>query len=69
MPLPKTITNVEIVKLFKLHLGIKCQRTNLYWYIHNHSFPPPLKLGRPRRWLKSRVDLWFKQQLRQNTWV
>lgn len=67
--LPKTITNVEIVKMFKQHLGIKCQRTNLYWYINNHGFPKPLKLGHPKRWLKTRVALWFKQQLRQNTWV
>lgn len=62
MPAPKTITIVEIIKLFKRQLGVGIGRTHIYHQQRKHAFPKSLGLGRPVRWNEALVLAWFKKR-------
>jgi predicted DNA-binding transcriptional regulator AlpA len=38
-------------------------RSRIYGLIDEGKFPPPIKIGRSSRWLKSEVDYWIHSQV------
>lgn len=37
-------------------------RSRVYALIYEGKFPPPIKIGRSSRWLKSEIDSWITEQ-------
>lgn len=37
-------------------------RSRIYALIHDSGFPPPIKIGKSSRWLKSEIDSWITEQ-------
>jgi predicted DNA-binding transcriptional regulator AlpA len=37
-------------------------RSRIYALIDEGDFPPPIKIGRSSRWLKTEIDSWISQQ-------
>lgn len=37
-------------------------RSRIYALIDEGEFPPPIKIGRSSRWLKSEIDSWITEQ-------
>ncbi len=37
-------------------------RSRIYALIDEGEFPPPIKIGRSSRWLKSEIDSWINKQ-------
>ena len=37
-------------------------RSRIYGLIEEGEFPPPIKIGRSSRWLKSEIDSWINEQ-------
>lgn len=37
-------------------------RSRVYALIDEGKFPPPIKIGRSSRWLKSEIDSWITEQ-------
>lgn len=44
-------------------------RSHVYAMIAEGAFPPPIKIGRSSRWIKSEIDSWIAEQAaaRQST--
>lgn len=57
----KTLTLLDIQKLFKQHAGIRLSRASIYNYIKNKGFPKSMAMGSPRVWLRSSVMNWFEE--------
>lgn len=42
-----------------LSIHVTMGRSRIYGLIVEGSFPPPIKIGRSSRWLKSEIDAWI----------
>jgi predicted DNA-binding transcriptional regulator AlpA len=59
----KTITIVEILKLFKKYFEVEVSRTAIYYYQKHKGFPRNVGLGKPARWPEDQVMKWIKSQI------
>jgi predicted DNA-binding transcriptional regulator AlpA len=65
MSSPKLITIDELRKLLKTKLGLKkLSRASIYNWIKIRALPAPTEFGIPRKWRRTEIDEWVRQQIK-----
>lgn len=58
-----TTTALQALFTFVILSGyVSMGRSRIYALIDDGDFPPPIKIGRSSRWLKSEIDSWINTQ-------
>jgi predicted DNA-binding transcriptional regulator AlpA len=55
----------ELRKLLKTKLGLKkLSRASIYNWVKTRDLPPPTAFGIPRKWRRTEIDEWVRQQIK-----
>lgn len=55
-------TGTALLAFNPLSTYVSMGRSRIYALIDEGDFPPPIKIGRSSRWLKSEIDSWITEQ-------
>ena len=56
------ITGTALLAFEPLSNYVDMGRSRIYALIKESGFPPPIKIGKSSRWLKSEIDSWIATQ-------
>ena len=57
------ITGTALLSFNPLSTYVSMGRSRIYALIDDCNFPPPIKIGRSSRWVKSEIDAWIDKQI------